>query len=68
MVEFLKFDRRFGLKTALLECAWVLSSSAGYNLPLEVVHERLVHIRSLPKKYNKCRSYSCDKARVERIL
>ena len=46
-VEFLKHNRCFILKTVLLECAWVLSSSAGYNLPRKVVHERLLHILGL---------------------
>lgn len=38
----------FILKTVLLEFAWVLSSSAGYNLPREIVHERMLHILGLP--------------------
>ncbi len=33
----------FVLKTVLLEFAWVLSSSAGYNLPKEIIHERMLH-------------------------
>ncbi len=46
--DFLARNRCFVLKTVLLECAWVLSSAAGYNLPREIVHERLLHILGLP--------------------
>jgi predicted nucleic-acid-binding protein len=46
--EFLAHNRCFVLKTVLLELAWVLSSPAGYNLPRETVHERLLHILGLP--------------------
>jgi predicted nucleic-acid-binding protein len=46
--DFLARNRCFVLKTILLECAWVLSSAAGYNLPRDVVHERLLHILGLP--------------------
>lgn len=46
--DFLAHNRCFVLKTVLLDCAWVLSSSAGYNLPRETVHERLLHILGLP--------------------
>lgn len=45
---FLARNRCFVLKTVLLELAWVLSSPAGYNLPRETVHERLLHILGLP--------------------
>ena len=46
--DFLAHNRCHILKTVLLECAWVLSSVAGYNLPREMVHERLLHILGLP--------------------
>ncbi len=46
--NFLANNRCFILKTALLEFAWVLSSPAGYNLPKEIVHERMLHILGLP--------------------
>lgn len=46
--DFLAHNRCFILKTVLLECARVLSSAAGYNLPREIVHERLLHILGLP--------------------
>ena len=46
--DFLAHNRCFVLKTVLLECAWVLSSAAGYNLARAVVHERLLHILGLP--------------------
>ncbi len=36
------------LKSVILELAWVLSSSSGYNLTREVVTERLRHIMGLP--------------------
>ena len=45
---FLAGNRCFVLKTVLLELAWVLSSPAGYDLPRETVHERLLHILGLP--------------------
>jgi len=40
-------NRCFVLKTVLLELVWVLSSPAGYNLPRETVHERLLHLLGL---------------------
>lgn len=46
--DFLAHNRCHVLKTVLLECAWVLSSPAGYNLSREAVHERLLHILGLP--------------------
>jgi predicted nucleic-acid-binding protein len=46
--EFLKNNPCFILKTVVLELAWVLSSSAGYNLSRSVVTERLRHICGLP--------------------
>ncbi|MFA5515939.1 MAG: type II toxin-antitoxin system VapC family toxin [Desulfuromonadales bacterium] len=46
--DFLAHNRCFVLKTVLLECAWVLASPAGYNLPRQTVHERLLHILGLP--------------------
>jgi predicted nucleic-acid-binding protein len=36
------------LKSVILELAWVLSSSSGYNLTRKVVAERLRHILGLP--------------------
>jgi predicted nucleic-acid-binding protein len=45
---FLAANRCFVLKTVILELAWVLSSPAGYDLPRETVHERLLHILGLP--------------------
>jgi predicted nucleic-acid-binding protein len=45
---FLADNRCFVLKSVLLELVWVLSSSAGYNLSRETVHERLLHILGLP--------------------
>lgn len=45
--SFLRQNRSFVHKTVLLELAWVLSSTAGYKLPREVVHERLLHILGL---------------------
>ncbi|MDO3378734.1 type II toxin-antitoxin system VapC family toxin [Geoalkalibacter halelectricus] len=46
--RFLAEHRCFILKSVLLECAWVLSSPSGYNLPRVIVHERLLHILGLP--------------------
>lgn len=46
--KFLKENRSFVLKSVLLELVWVLSSSAGYRLSREVVHERLLHLLGLP--------------------
>jgi len=46
--EFLKNNACCILKTVLLELAWVLSSSSGYNLSRGVVAERLRHICGLP--------------------
>jgi predicted nucleic-acid-binding protein len=45
---FLAGNRCYVLKTVLLELAWVLSSTAGYDLPRETIHERLLHILGLP--------------------
>jgi predicted nucleic-acid-binding protein len=45
---FLARNRCLALKTVLLELVWVLSSPAGYDLPRETVHERVLHIRGLP--------------------
>ncbi|HBG04779.1 MAG: twitching motility protein PilT [Geobacteraceae bacterium GWC2_58_44] len=45
--NFLADNRCFVLKSVLLELVWVLSSSAGYNLPRETVHERLLHMLGL---------------------
>jgi len=45
--NFLANNRCFILKSVLLELAWVLSSSAGYNLPRATVHERLLHVLGL---------------------
>lgn len=45
--DFLANNRCFVLKSVLLELAWVLSSSAGYNLPRKIVHERLLHMLGL---------------------
>jgi predicted nucleic-acid-binding protein len=36
------------LKSVVLELAWVLSSSSGYNLARDIVVERLRHILGLP--------------------
>lgn len=47
--EFLAGNRCFVLKTALIEFVWVLSSPAGYDLPREIVHERVLHILGLPE-------------------
>lgn len=46
--DFLAHNRCLVLRTVLLECAWVLSSPAGYDLPRAIVHERLLHILGLP--------------------
>lgn len=46
--EFLKNNPCHILKTVLLELVWVLSSSAGYNLPKAAVGERVRHICGLP--------------------
>ena len=46
--DFLASNHCLILKTVLLELAWVLSSPAGYNLPRETVHARLLHILGLP--------------------
>ncbi|WP_305046913.1 type II toxin-antitoxin system VapC family toxin [Geoalkalibacter sp.] len=46
--QFLAEHRCFVLKSVLLECAWVLASPTGYNLPRKIVHERLLHILGLP--------------------
>lgn len=45
---FLADNRCFVLKSVLLELVWVLSSSAGYNLPKKTIHERLFHLLGLP--------------------
>jgi predicted nucleic-acid-binding protein len=47
-LEFLKNNSCFILKTVVLELTWVLSSQDGYNLPRNVVVERLRHICGLP--------------------
>jgi predicted nucleic-acid-binding protein len=47
-IDFLRNNPCHVLKTVLLELAWVLSSTAGYNLSREVVAERLRHILGLP--------------------
>lgn len=46
--EFLKHNPCCILKTVVLELALVLSSQAGYNLPRDVVTERLRHMCGLP--------------------
>ncbi len=46
--EFLMKNSCYILKTVLLELAWVLSSSVGYNLPRAVVAERICHLCGLP--------------------
>lgn len=46
--EFLKQHPCRLLKTVLLEFVWVLTSSAGYNLPRAVVAERVRHVCGLP--------------------
>jgi predicted nucleic-acid-binding protein len=46
--RFLANNSCFILKTVLLELLWVLSSPSGYNLPRNVVHERLFHLLGLP--------------------
>lgn len=46
--KFLAENRCFVLKSVLLECAWVLASPTGYNLPRKSVHERLLHVLGLP--------------------
>ena len=45
--NFLAKNRCLVLKSVLLELACVLSSPAGYNLPKQTVHERLLHILGL---------------------
>ncbi len=45
--NLLAANRCFLLKSVLLELVWVLSSASGYNLPSEVVLERLYHILGL---------------------
>jgi len=45
--KFLASNQCFVLKSVLLELVWVLSSSVGYNLSRETVHERLLHILGL---------------------
>ena len=45
--RYLAGNRCFVVKTVLLEVVWVLSSPAGYNLPREIVHERLLHVLGL---------------------
>jgi predicted nucleic-acid-binding protein len=46
--DFLKNNSCFILKTVVLELTWVLSSQDGYDLPRNVVVERLRHICGLP--------------------
>lgn len=45
--NFLANNQCFVLKSVLLELVWVLSSSAGYNLSRETVHERVLHVLGL---------------------
>ena len=45
--DFLGKKRCFVLKSVLIEVVWVLSSSVGYNLSRETVHERLLHVLGL---------------------
>ncbi len=45
--KVLAANRCLLLKSVLLELVWVLSSTSGYNLPREVVLERLYHILGL---------------------
>ena len=45
--DFLAKNRCFVLKSVLIEVVWVLSSSIGYNLLPETVHERLLHVLGL---------------------
>jgi predicted nucleic-acid-binding protein len=47
VINFMKKNKCFILKTVLLEVAWVLSSPGGYNLSRNVVHERLLHVLGL---------------------
>lgn len=46
--RFIAGNRCYVLKSVLLELAWVLSSSSGYNLSRSIVTERLRHILGLP--------------------
>lgn len=46
--RFLSENRCLVLKSVLLEVVWVLTSPAGYNLPRNIVHERLLHVLGLP--------------------
>lgn len=45
--NFLAHNQCLILKTVLLEVVWVLSSPSGYNLPRNLVHERLLHVLGL---------------------
>lgn len=45
--DFLAKNRCYVLKSVLVEVVWVLSSSVGYNLSRETVHERLLHVLGL---------------------
>ena len=46
--RFLSENRCLVLKSVLLEVVWVLTSPDGYNLPRNIVHERLLHVLGLP--------------------
>lgn len=46
--SFIASNQCHVLKSVILELAWVLSSSSGYNLTRKVVTERLRHILGLP--------------------
>jgi predicted nucleic-acid-binding protein len=46
--SFIADNQCYVLKSVILELAWVLSSSSGYNLTRKVVTERLRHILGLP--------------------
>lgn len=46
--SFIASNQCHVLKSVILELAWVLSSSSGYNLTRRVVTERLRHILGLP--------------------
>lgn len=46
--SYIGSNRCYVLKSVLLELVWVLSSSSGYKLSRETVHERLLHVLGLP--------------------
>lgn len=46
--RFIADNQCLVLKSVVLELAWVLSSSSGYNLARNIVVERLRHILGLP--------------------